>query len=435
MDLSAHQKFTHNAIDRQNNQLLKQAFDVLKPKLNIDVLCETDQASCIQIAEQFGSIDNKLNDWKNLWISYINCIINKKLGYLYKACLHLTKTTDQLTLLIRRYGLQQGFWFYSLLGNLCRDLRLMTYQADIAAEYNVYDSNGKRLLLCEDLALDCISRCFRLSVNFDRQLYNSSRPLLVTLANQNLKVYSHLGNFTLVKSLIKTVEERSQLKLNSSIADQVTYNYYHALQILNSSSNSHQMVQSMKLLEWAYKKMPVNECRLNRRLILLRLIPLKILFDGKLPSKALFEKECIDEYAGICAALKLGNIAQYNRLMKLYQPVLFRYGTITLFDEIRLLVYRQFIFRIELILKESKYNVQIFVDLICIMSDIQCEQRLIDNEDDMNSSADIEFISIVFELMRRGLLKAKLASSKKLRLLFRRKEAFPKPCASLLSPK
>ncbi|PRP77946.1 PCI domain containing 2 [Planoprotostelium fungivorum] len=230
--------------------------------------------------------------------------------------------------------------YNSALNTVSVDLRLIGRLAD-------RELNGKGQMedKCQDagrLLMNVFSAC-----NQSRD--ESKKQCLLSIVNSLFKIYFQLGTLRLCKNLIKTVENKGSLPINSyTIAQRVTYKFYTGR--LNMSNSRFKQAETD--LDFAFKKCTVKSKK-NKRQILLYLIPAKILV-GKLPRSTLLKTYNLVQFEEISKAVCTGDLRSFTVAMDAYHSFFIRKGTFLIMELSKTLVYRSFIKKITNIVKDTK---------------------------------------------------------------------------------
>uniref|UniRef100_A0A0M3IR23 CSN12-like protein n=1 Tax=Ascaris lumbricoides TaxID=6252 RepID=A0A0M3IR23_ASCLU len=115
-----------------------------------------------------------------------------------------------------------------------------------------------------------------------------------------------INKLNLLKPLIRAIEADAELYEKFSMADKVTYNYYLGRKAMFDSD----LALSERSLSYAFRNCPL-ECKNNKRLILMYLIPVKM-FLGHMPTTALLEQFQLEQFLLVVESVKDGNLKKLD---------------------------------------------------------------------------------------------------------------------------
>lgn len=204
---------------------------------------------------------------------------------------------------------------------------------------------------------------------------------MLYLVNQLLKIYFRINKLHLCKALIRAIEA-SQYKDQFSLSQQVTYRYYvgrkaifesdfksgrfgFLLQITLPNCN---LFLAEKYLTYAFERCHKN-CRANKRLILIYLIPVKMLLvkfwfliiyacfpvifrnkrinyyfflfkQGHLPTPSLLRKYDLLQFSEVVLAVREGNLLRLNKALLQHDAFFIRCGVYLILEKLKVTTYR-----------------------------------------------------------------------------------------------
>lgn len=82
-----------------------------------------------------------------------------------------------------------------------------------------------------------------------------------------------------------------------------------------------------------------RQCRRNKRLILIYLIPVKMLL-GYMPSPAVLEKYDLTQFTDVVQAVQQGNILQLNRVIQQHETFFIKCGIYLLLEKLKTITFR-----------------------------------------------------------------------------------------------
>ncbi|KFD57402.1 hypothetical protein M513_01505 [Trichuris suis] len=200
-------------------------------------------------------------------------------------------------------------WFLPVLYQMCSNLRYVACQADKHSRLPFFDEQQGGSFL--EQAAAAILACYRICIS-DRNvsLEVTKRVGTLNLTNTLFRIYFAMNQWSNVIPLIQTVDRSEDLMNSFSIADKVTYNYFVGRKALYDCD----FEVADKCLSYAFKNCPEKFLK-NRRIILMHLIPVKI-YRGQMPFNDLLEKYQLTVFEPIVAAVRLGDVGAFERIMR-----------------------------------------------------------------------------------------------------------------------
>jgi tetratricopeptide (TPR) repeat protein len=222
-------------------------------------------------------------------------------------------------------------WSLDFLYAICADLRIIAEQADRQLALEGYKANK-----LEDVERT-LKKAFSVT-NGDRSNAGpeSKRVGTLEVINQLFRVYFKLNALRLCQHLIRTVNAPGFLDFEKSfpVAHRVTYKFYVGRLHLYED----RYAEAVDNLTYAVNRTP-ELYEINKRLILLYLIPARIL-RGTLPSRALLERYNMLWYVDITRALRTGNLRLFDEAVEKHEQFFIRKGLYLAIEKMRSLVYR-----------------------------------------------------------------------------------------------
>ncbi|KAI0561088.1 Proteasome component PCI [Gracilaria domingensis] len=235
-------------------------------------------------------------------------------------------------------------WCISAFVALCVDLRVMAEEAD----RQLTASNQKPGKLEE--AERVLKKGFTLTNNDRASIEEQSKKIgTLGIVNQLLKIYFKLNNLRLCGNLTKSVNLRSSGYFESfPISHRATYRYFTGR--LHLYENRYE--EAVRDLEFALQHVP-RRMELNRRQILLYLIPSKIL-TGVLPSDRMLTTHNMMWFVDIVKAIKSGNVGLFNEAVEHYEEFFIRKALYFAVENMRPLVFRSLVRRVQTMWMNNK---------------------------------------------------------------------------------
>ena len=166
---------------------------------------------------------------------------------------------------------------------------------------------------------------------------------VVYIVVSSFKLYFKMGNLRPCKNLVSAVESqrgRAPALLECGYipkADVVTFRFYKGRLCVYEDKYT----EAMKELDFALQHCASGAYN-NKRRILSYLIPLKICH-GALPSQSLLDKYKFVEFKEITAAVRSGNIGQFNTALQTFLDIFIRMGTYLVLEKAKSLLHRNLI--------------------------------------------------------------------------------------------
>jgi nuclear mRNA export protein PCID2/THP1 len=222
-------------------------------------------------------------------------------------------------------------WSLPLLHAFCADLRTMAVQAD-----NQLVDESCKAEKVEDVARTLL-KAFAVT-NGDRSYDGSAskRVGVLEVINQLFRVYFDLNALRLCTNLTRTVNAPGFIDFETSfpVAHRVTYKYFVGRLHLYEDRYE----EAVECLTYAVERIP-PEFEVNKRLLLLYLIPAKIL-RGSLPSRTLLARYNMLWFVDITRALRSGNLSLFTSAVNKHESFFIRKGLYLAIEKMRSLVYR-----------------------------------------------------------------------------------------------
>uniref|UniRef100_A0A5S6QI90 PCI domain-containing protein n=1 Tax=Trichuris muris TaxID=70415 RepID=A0A5S6QI90_TRIMR len=199
-------------------------------------------------------------------------------------------------------------WFLPILYQMCSNVRHVACLADKHSRLPFCDEQQDGSFM--EQAAAAILACYRICIS-DRNvpLEVTKRVGTLNLTNTLFRIYFAMNQWNNLVPLIRTVARCEDLMDRFSVADKVTYNYFVGRKALDDSD----FEVADNCLSYAFRNCPEKFFK-NRQIILMHLIRVKF-FRGQMPYKSLLDKYQLTIFEPIVAAIKLGDVGTFERIM------------------------------------------------------------------------------------------------------------------------
>ena len=109
-----------------------------------------------------------------------------------------------------------------------------------------------------------------------------------------------------------------------------------------------------------------RECRENKRLILIYLVPVKMLL-GQMPIESLLQKYNLEEFTGVMQAVKEGNLCKLNQALETHEKVFIKWGIFLILEKLKIITYRNLFKKVTLLMKSHQISVDAFTTALRLM--------------------------------------------------------------------
>ena len=199
----------------------------------------------------------------------------------------------------------------------------------------VDDASKEGSTEAQEAAIVQIREAFTVMVRDQSAQAVSKRLGLMFVINQLLALSFRTNNYSTATPIIKTLEERyAEYKALSPLADRVTYSYYLGRRDLFASQYAQADTNLSFALQHCHKA-----SELNKRLILIYLVPVKLL-RGQLPSSEMLRAHGLPEFIDIAEAIRTGNLEVFTRALDAHQMFFIKWGIYLVIESLRMIVYR-----------------------------------------------------------------------------------------------
>jgi len=139
----------------------------------------------------------------------------------------------------------------------------------------------------------------------------------------------------------------------------VTYSYFTGMKSLYDSDYR----KADNLLTYAFENCHPQYFK-NRKIILIFLIPVKMLFAGSMPTKKLLREYDLLQFEELCDAIKDGNLCSFDEAIEKHADFFYCYGIYFTLEKLKGLVYRNIFKKVAAIVKSHQIPMNQFVDAI-----------------------------------------------------------------------
>ncbi|XP_066259386.1 PCI domain-containing protein 2 homolog [Euwallacea similis] len=338
-----------------------------------------------QTLSQFLSLRHDHTRFKNYYIESPENIVEKflqapldEIVILHLKCLYHLSIEDFLTAYQLQNALVQVFtkllqiqkeenWCLPLMYTVCSDLRLVAQQAE-KQRVGTTQKPGEYL----EKAAEALMACFRICAADNRtDDRDTKRRGMMGLVNQLFKVYFRINKLHLCKPLIRAIES-SPFKESFCLSQQIAYRYFVGRKAMFDSDYK----AADKYLSYAFENCH-KQCRKNKRLILIYLVPVKMLL-GYFPNRKVLEKYDVLEFSELVEAVCQGNLKRFDEIMEKHESFFIDSGIYLIIDKLKIIAYRNLFKKVYMILNthqipvESLQTALQFLDQDVDLDETQC---------------------------------------------------------------
>ncbi|EFX85927.1 hypothetical protein DAPPUDRAFT_309103 [Daphnia pulex] len=248
-------------------------------------------------------------------------------------------------------------WALFIMYVISLDLRMFAIKADKELAKKGADKPGQTL----EKAAECLMGLFRVCAADNRSSdEDTKRWGMLYLVNQLLKIYFRINKLHLCKALIRAIDA-SQFKDQFSLSQQVTYRYYVGRKAIFESD----FKSAEKYLTYAFERCHKN-CRANKRLILIYLIPVKMLL-GHLPTPQLLRKYDLLQFSEVVQAVREGNLRRLNNALLQHDAFFIRCGVYLILEKLKVTTYRNLFKKVTLLMKTHQIPIEAYLEALKFM--------------------------------------------------------------------
>lgn len=220
-------------------------------------------------------------------------------------------------------------WSLPVLYGLCGDLREVAFQADAQLVFE-----GRKAVKMDEAAR-ILQKAFTATSSDQEKGPKSKRVGTLECVNQLFRVYFQINALRLCTNLMRVVSAPNALDFDEyPAAHRVTYKYYVGRLHLYED----RCEEAVECLQYALDRIP-KEYEVNRRRVLLYLIPAKIL-RGSTPSLRTLARYNMTWYTGVVKAVRSGNLSAFDDAVTEHEQFFIRKGLYLVLEKMRSLVYR-----------------------------------------------------------------------------------------------
>ncbi|KAH9417741.1 PCI domain-containing protein 2 [Dermatophagoides pteronyssinus] len=238
------------------------------------------------------------------------------------------------------------------------ELRKLAICADSMASTNTNAKAVKPDANIEEAASQLMS-LFRACANDSRtSIEVSKRKGMMNIINQLFKIYFKINKLNLYKPLVRALEN-ANIDEHFTLAERVTYSYFTGMKSLYDSDYR----KADRLLSFAFEQCQ-RKMDKNRRIILIFLIPVKMLYSGCMPTKTILQQYDLLQFDSLCAAIREGNLYEFDQAIETNSEFFYNYGIYFTLEKLKILVYRNIFKKVAKIVQTHQIALQYFVDAI-----------------------------------------------------------------------
>ena len=254
-------------------------------------------------------------------------------------------------------SLKDENWLLPVMYVVCLDLRLFAVQADKQKRAQGKGKPGETL----EKASEGIMACFRVCAADARAAEDvTKRWGMLNLVNQLFKIYFQVNKLHLCKPLIRAVES-SALKDRFSKSQLVTYKYFVGRKYMFDN----QLKEAEEYLRYSFEHCN-RECRENKRLILIYLVPVKMLL-GQMPMESLLQKYNLEEFTGVMQSVKEGNLCKLNQALDSNEKIFIKWGIFLILEKLKIITYRNLFKKVTLLMNSHQISVDAYTTALRLM--------------------------------------------------------------------
>lgn len=238
------------------------------------------------------------------------------------------------------------------------ELRKLAICADTTASANTNKKSAQPDANIEEAASHLMN-LFRVCANDSRtSIEVSKRKGMMNIINQLFKIYFKINKLNLYKPLVRALEN-ANIDEHFTLAERVTYSYFTGMKSLYDSDYR----KADRLLSFAFEKC-LPKMEKNRRIILIFLIPVKMLYSGCLPTKTILQQYNLLQFEDLCASIKEGNLYEFDQAIEKNSEFFYYYGIYFTLEKLKVLVYRNIFKKVAKIVQNHQIPLNHFVDAI-----------------------------------------------------------------------
>merc|ERR1711872_1029539 len=207
----------------------------------------------------------------------------------------------------------------------------------------------------------------------------------------------------LCKPLIRAVES-SALKDRFSKSQLVTYRYYVGRKYMFDNN----FKEAEEYLRYAFEKCD-RESKVNKRLILIYLVPVKMLL-GQMPKESLLRKYDLGQFCGVMAAVKEGHLHNLNMVLEEHEKIFIKWGIFLILEKLKIITYRNLFKKVTLLMGNHQIPLEAFTTALKLMGE----------QDVDNDETACIIANLIYEAKIKGYI-----SHQHQKVVVSKKDAFP----------
>nr|SVE77007.1 EOG090X06A5 [Daphnia lumholtzi]SVE77605.1 EOG090X06A5 [Daphnia lumholtzi]SVE78233.1 EOG090X06A5 [Daphnia lumholtzi] len=297
-------------------------------------------------------VESPLDELVILHLRCLNCVNQQKYLEAYSEQSALVQAFTKLF-----QTQKEDNWALFIMYVISLDLRMFAIKADKELTKKGADKPGQTL----EKAAECLMGLFRVCAADNRSSdEDTKRWGMLYLVNQLFKIYFRINKLHLCKALIRAIDA-SQFKDHFSLSQQVTYRYYVGRKAIFESD----FKSAEKYLTYAFERCH-KECRNNKRLILIYLIPVKMLL-GHLPTPNLLRKYDLLQFSEVVQAVREGNLRRLNNALLQHDAFFIRCGVYLILEKLKVTTYRNLFKKVTLLMKTHQIPIEAYLEALKFM--------------------------------------------------------------------
>ncbi|XP_071084842.1 PCI domain-containing protein 2-like [Haliotis cracherodii] len=276
-------------------------------------------------------------------------------------------------------------WSLPLMFSVCLDLRRFAISADVQAVMKSRGKAGERM----EKAAELLMGCFRVCASDNRAAVEDSKKWgMLNLVNQLFKIYFKINKLHLCKPLIRAIDSLV-IKDRFSLSQLITYRYYVGRKAMFDSDYK----GAEEYLTFAFERCH-RQCKKNKRLILIYLIPVKMLL-GQMPTFAVLHKYNLKQFADVARAVSSGNLLQLNTALLKHEAFFIKCGIYLILEKLKIITYRNLFKKVYLIHQKNH---------LLPLDDFTTALRLMQVEDIDDDETQCIIANLIFENKIKGYI-------------------------------
>lgn len=343
-------KSTINTVDGEK---LAKLLSIENTELNNDV---RNLIANVQINENLilKTLESPWNDIvKYHLLSLQALIINKDYILTFEHKCSMIQALVKLLSMIKEEN-----WMLPIVYVTSVELRKLAICSDTLASENTNKRAAKPDAHIEEAATQLMN-LFRVCANDSRTAIQFSKRVgMMNIITQLFKIYFRINKLNLYKPLVRALETANIME-HFRLSDRVTYSYFTGMKSLYDSDYRN----ADNLLSFAFKNCN-PKMHNNRRIILIFLIPVKMLFVGFMPTLELLKKYNLLQFEPLSQAIKEGNLYAFDDAIEKNSDFFYYYGIYFTLEKLKTLIYRNIFKKVAKIANTHQIQLNDFVNAI-----------------------------------------------------------------------